>query len=232
MDIEIHPYIDSTGLENQLNFSKDIINIGEFQRGGIWFPNSFTILSGTFPPLNEYANRKGYIHYSSSKNQFWKHIDSIYNTSLFINNKTAINPQLRIQNAIEKIDFAKKYNLGFVDVFSKIQRKVNSSKDTDLIEIETIFENGIFEELLDKGVKQFVFVYSLSKEIFLSKIYNYYKQIPKVVRPYNFENIPLEVSILKLKGKDIFLSYSPIHGKITWELKQKALKKTIELELL
>jgi hypothetical protein len=48
------------------------------------------------------------------------------------------------------------------------------------------------------------------------------------LRPYNFNGIPLEIRQFTIMDKNYLVSYCPIHGNITWEAKQKALKKVIE----
>ena len=62
--------------------NNELINQMEFLDGGIWTKESKCIIIGTFPPFKEYYNRIGYIHYSSPRNKFWKHIDAIFNKKL------------------------------------------------------------------------------------------------------------------------------------------------------
>lgn len=232
MSIEQHPYYSTADLNYQLGKNYDQIFNEGYRPGGIWFNETVTIICGTFPPYKEYFNRRGYVHYSSPRNQCWKHIDSIYQTTLFIPSNVANDERRRIQNANEKISFAKSKKLGFVDVFAKIGRKkIGSSKDADLIGIETIFDNETFEHLIGSNVQQIAFVYSLSRKIFMDNIREKYHQTPKLVRAYYTDGIPLEVHSLKLFKKEILLSYSPIHGPIEWDLKQSALKKVIEFNL-
>lgn len=234
MSIEIHPYITTNGLLTQLNFTNEQVENNHFQNGGIWFKNTRTIICGTFPPTREYKNRKGYIHYSSPRNKFWKHVDNIYRENLYIPSKVSNNEFLRIKNSLNKISFLKQRGLGFVDIFTKISRiKECSTRDTDIIPEETIFDNQIFDTIIQQSeVKQIAFVYSLSKKIFEDKLLRIFGKRPKIIREYNTAQIPLEVKTITINQKDLFLSYSPIHGKILDEQKRIALKKVTELDLL
>ncbi len=119
------------------------------------------------------------MHYSSSKNKFWKHIDSIYNLNLYANKKISDKTDLRIANCKEKIKFLKDKKIGFIDVFTKITRKdPNSSKDDDIIEpFETIFDGDIFNSILNSSVKNIVFVYRKSYNVFIKYLQ---KKLPEV----------------------------------------------------
>jgi hypothetical protein len=235
--METHPYINKSGLITQLNLLTDTVQEKGYLDGGIWFMDTTTAMCGTYPPLREYQTsqgivRKGYIHFSSPRNKYWRHVDNIYGTKLYIPSKIANNEQARIQNALKKIHFLETKKFGFIDIFSKVNRRVTTSaKDSDLIPVESIFDNGIFENVLQQSVRQFGFVYSLSYNTFVEKLEAKYKAKPQLLRPYNTDNIPLEVSKIKVEEKEIFLSYSPIHGKITDERKRAALKKVIEFDL-
>ena len=149
--MEIHPYIEKQGLTKQLNISSEEVAHNNFRDGGIWFNDTEVIVCGTFPPRREYLNRKGYIHYSSSRNKFWQHIDAIYNVDLFAPKKISDKSDLRISNSLKKIRFLEEKNIGFIDVFTKISRKdPNSSKDDDIIEpFETIFDLHIFDNIIE-----------------------------------------------------------------------------------
>jgi G:T/U-mismatch repair DNA glycosylase len=229
--METHPYLETSGLEKQLNLTTEEIILEEYNNGGIWFPNTNVIVCGTFPPRKEYYNRKGYIHFSSSKNKFWKHIDSIYNLNLYANNNKSDNIKLRIANSKEKIKFLKNKNIGFVDIFTKISRKdLNSSKDDDIIEpYETIFDGDILNSLLNSSVENIVFVYSKSYNAFIKYLR---EKLPEVsiylIREYKKDNITLRVECLNINNKKIYLSYSPIHGRIKDFYKRCALKKAID----
>lgn len=227
-EIEVHPYYTTNGFENQLNLNKNLIVSDGYKDGGIWFDDTKTIICGTFPPRKEYFFANGYLHYSSSKNKFWKHIDIIYNKSLYLNSK---DKNKRITNSIDKIEFIKTKKIGFIDIFSKIKRKdLNSAKDIDLRPIETIFQNGIFDEMLKCDVRQFIFVYSLSRKIFFDYLQSKYGITPKLKRKYRNNGITLEVSVVNIFDKEFYLSYAPIHGNIKDVSRIPALKKAIEFE--
>lgn len=146
-EIEVHPYRDLSGLAIQLGFCENDISTGDYLAGGMWFSDTISIICGTFPPKKEYFLRTGYLHYSSSKNQFWKHIDAVFSTKLFAALNDGADDLARIENAKQKIAFLRKKKLGFVDIFSKISRKVADAKDDNLIAVETIFESGVFFNL-------------------------------------------------------------------------------------
>lgn len=224
--METHPYSDLNGFKNQLNLTDDEIKDYGFKSGGIWFNNTESIICGTFPPKKEYFDRKGYIHYSSNKNKLWKHIDAIFNTNLFSNSE---DDKSRILNAKEKIKFLADKRLGFIDVYSKIDRKFeNSSSDCDLISVENIFENGVFEEIIKSDVKQFIFVYSLSRDEFESHLKEKFSDIEfSKIREYKKDDITLEVKKIKFDKITIYLSYSPIHGNISDTMRRPALMKAI-----
>lgn len=229
--MEIHPYIEKNGLTKQLNLTSDEIHLGDYKNGGIWFANTEVIVCGTFPPRNEYFNRKGYMHYSSSRNKFWQHIDAIYNVDLYANKSISDKSNLRIANCLKKIEFLKEKKLGFIDVFTKISRKdPNSSKDDDIIQpYETMFNLQIFNDIIESTVNNIIFVYSKSYDVFVESLMAKYPNISLcLVRKYQKNNITLRVESCIIGNKTIYLSYSPIHGKIEDIYRRPALKKAIE----
>ena len=228
--METHPYITTNGFINQLKMNNELINQMEFLDGGIWTKESKCIIIGTFPPFKEYYNRIGYIHYSSPRNKFWKHIDAIFNKKLFISSADANNSIKRVKNSIEKIEFIQTKKIGFIDIFTKIERKSNDAKDKNLIPIENIFDNNIFENVLKNNVEEFVFVYSLARDTFIKEIQKRYNIVPKLIREYGKDNITLEVKSIQILNKTYYLSYCPIHGKIEDSIRQPALKKAIEFD--
>jgi G:T/U-mismatch repair DNA glycosylase len=231
--METHPYIEKQGLTKQLNLSSEEVAQRNFRDGGIWFNDTEVIVCGTFPPRREYLNRKGYIHYSSSRNKFWQHIDAIYNVDLFAPKIISEKSELRISNCLKKIKFLEEKKMGFIDVFTKISRKhPDSSKDDDIIEpYETIFDETIFENILASSIKNIIFVYSKSYNVFVKTLLNKYPNSAiSLIREYQKDNITLRVESCIVENKSIYLSYSPIHGKIEDRFRRPALKKAIENE--
>jgi G:T/U-mismatch repair DNA glycosylase len=228
--IENHPYKTKYGLASQLNLSEVDIEKKGFKNGGIWFRNTEIIIMGTFPPQKEYLNRLGYIHYSSPKNKFWKHIDSIYNKSLFINSLSSKISSKRIANAIDKIEFLESINTGFIDIFSTIDRKVNDAKDSNLIPIETIFDTEVISLLFESSVTKIIFVYSLARDTFFEYLKRKFNLVPKLISLYNTNDIPMEIHHFEINQKHFHLVYSPIHGNITDIKRRKALKKALSLK--
>lgn len=235
--METHPYINKTGLITQLNLSPETVQMKGYLDGGVWFMDTVTAMCGTYPPSREYQTsqgviRKGYLHFSSPRNKYWQHVDNIYGTNLYIPSKNSNNENERIQNSLKKIEFLETKKLGFIDIFSKVNRRLTTSaKDSDIIPVENIFDNGIFESVLQQSIRQFGFLYSLSYTTFVQNLEAKYNVRPKLIRPYNTDNIPLEVSKIKVESKEIYLSYSPIHGNIKDYKKRIGLKKIIEFDI-
>lgn len=231
--METHPYKSLIGLKIQLNLSEIELFDYNFSSGGIWFPNTQVIICGTFPPKKEYYKRKGYLYFSSSRNKFWKHIDNLFACNLFISKNISDIPKLRIKNSLEKIIFAEKHKIGFIDFYSSITRRYEtSSKDIDIIKpYVTIFETTVFEEILKSSVRNIVFVYRKCFEDFLCQLKIKYPKLNiTVVRNYNTNNYPLKVISIELDSNSIYLSYSPIHGRILDKQKRAALKKALEFD--
>jgi hypothetical protein len=226
--MEIHPYLTTEGYRSQLNLSDEKIEKLKAFDGGIWFLNTKRIVCGTFPPKKEYYGRKGYLYFASAKNQFWKHIDAIYGTNYFLASKD-LKEIDRINNALDKINFCRQREFGFIDMFSKINRfNETSSSDDDIIPVETIFQNGVFTNAISKGVSTFICVYKFSFETMIQSIMDGFGGPPKIIRPYNSENVPLKAIKFVLGNKEIIVIYSPIHGNIHWPRKQAALKMAME----
>jgi len=224
--MEIHPYLTSDGIKNQLKLSDSELKELGILVGGMFFNESETIICGTFPPQKEYVQQKGYLHYSSNRNKFWGHIDSIFNAELKFNLYTV---EERITNAKKKIEFARKQKIGFIDIFSKVSRSAEDAKDEHLTEPwETIFDNGIFESaFINKSVRQVIFVYKMSKKTFYEKFHLKYPdtEIIPIIKKNNVS--PLIVDKITICKKEIYLIYSPIHGNITDDRRRLSLKKAL-----
>lgn len=48
------------------------------------------------------------------------------------------------------------------------------------------------------------------------------------MRSYNTDGIPLEMHKVIIQGKELNISYAPIHGPIQWAKKQLALKIALQ----
>ena len=131
-----------------------------------------TLIIGTFPPKSEYTNNEHFFFYSSPRNHFWNRIESIFPNIEIKLKKTKvklrdISPE---QNKCDKQNFATKEKIGFLDVFTKIERKqIDSSKDIDLIPKETIIDNEILFEALDdcKSINRICCTYKLAYDTLL-----------------------------------------------------------------
>lgn len=124
-----------------------------------------TIIIGTFPPKSEYENKCDFFFYSSVRNQFWNRMENIFPEFKLKKTSTKLKNTSTRQNKIDKQEFCKKQNIGFLDVFTKIERKVkNSSKDSDLIPRESILDNGILFDNLEnnKNINRICCTYKLA----------------------------------------------------------------------
>lgn len=224
--MEVHPYLTTQGFINQLELSENQIIEEGFLDGGIWFPDTKTIICGTFPPKTEYFKRKGYIHYSSTRNKFWKHIDAIYKENLFLNNQ---DDKSRINNSLKKIKFLKEIHIGFINIYTHIKREDdNHARDTDLIPEKTIFETKTFKEILKSNVKQIVFVYQRSFQEFIGKLISNQEITLRKIRTKGEDKLPLEIYEININGRKLHLKYTPIHGRIKDEVRRPSLRKAIE----
>ena len=105
--------------------------------------NTKVLVIGTFPPKNEYISKgKDFFFYSSEKNHFWNRIDNIFfEKTGFKKTKNKNSNESHTSNKKRKEAFARENKLGFLDIFTKITRKKDSTNDEDIIPIENIIEN-------------------------------------------------------------------------------------------
>ena len=114
--------------------------------------NSKTIIVGTFPPKSEYLNNPNFFFYSSVRNHLWNRMENIFPEFELKKTSTKLKNISFEQNKVAKQNFCQIKNIGFLDLFTKVERKdENSSKDSDLIPIESIIDNGILSEHLEKN---------------------------------------------------------------------------------
>lgn len=114
--------------------------------------NAKTIVIGTFPPKNEYKNKPDFFFYSSARNHFWNRMDSIFPGYKLKKTATKLLDVSTEENKLDKQKFCRNKNIGFIDIFTKINRKVNNStKDMDLEPQENIVTNGRLYNILDKN---------------------------------------------------------------------------------
>ena len=104
------------------------------------------LIVGTFPPKNEYkSKRTDFFYYSSVKNHFWNRIDNVNKKGVKLKQTKYKNESETISaNKSRKENFSRENKLGFIDIFSKVKRKKNTSSNSDLIAIETILQNKSF----------------------------------------------------------------------------------------
>jgi len=118
----------------------------------------------------------GFFFYSSERNHLWNRFDNILggigDYEPLKKTSTKNHTESFIQNKHRKMVFCKQNNLGFVDIFSKIRRKTEgSTDDPSLIPIETIFENGVFDNLIKhQNIKRICCVYTLAYDVLIAHL--------------------------------------------------------------
>ena len=135
--------------------------------------NSKTIIIGTFPPESEYLNNPNFFFYSSVRNHMWNRMENIFPAFQLKKTSTKLKDISPEQNKIDKQKFCEIQNIGFLDVFTKIERKVeNSSKDSDLIPKENILDNGkLFDHLKkNKNINRICCVYKLAYDSLICRL--------------------------------------------------------------
>ena len=114
---------------------------------------------GTFPPPKTKLIIQGvdYFFYPNNRNQFWNIIDIVNgDLNLNVDKLKLTNKSLETfnSNIQRKAKFSLNQNWAFLDLFSKIERRIeNSSKDIDLIDKENIVKNGILYQYLNMNLK-------------------------------------------------------------------------------
>ena len=167
--------------------------------------NIKTLIVGTFPPKEVYLNDNSFFFYSSVRNHFWNRMENIFPSYKLKKTKSKCVEVSKAQNKIDKEKFASEKYIGFLDIFTKISRVKNSSKDEDLVSEENILENGRFEEILksNESLSKICCTYKLAYEVFKCKLE---KDKTSIVEDsdsangqkmiYNFENREIEIYLL------------------------------------
>ena len=149
--IETHPSYD---LQFEKNFSNYLV-----LKGGFLIDTADKIIMGTFPPPKAKLVTQGidYFFYPNNRNQFWNIIDIINcDLNLNVDKLKFTNQSLETfnSNIQRKAKFSLNQNWAFLDLFSKIERRIeNSSKDIDLIDKENVIENGMLYQYLNINLK-------------------------------------------------------------------------------
>jgi len=127
-----------------------------------------TLIVGTFPPKTEYENNKNLFFYNSTRNHFWNRMENIFPGLALKKTKNKCANRTPEQNKIDKENFAIAKSIGFLDIFTKVSRKKDSSKDIDLIPVESIIENKILFKILDDNIEltKICCTYNLAYEVF------------------------------------------------------------------
>ena len=131
-------------------FDENISIKGEKLKGGFLPGSTRVIVMGTFPPpdvMKNYQSKsiESFFYYNSPKNHFWNRIESFIPMNGERWKYTSKSKESIEVNIIRKKALCESMGLGFMDYFSKIERKKpDSYKDDDLIDKENVIENGFF----------------------------------------------------------------------------------------
>lgn len=173
-----------------------------------YIPESARVLIvGTFPPTKEYVEKgSGFFFYSSEKNQFWNRIDNIKINAHLKKTQHKNSNELVIENKNRKKRFSIDHNLGFIDVFSSVKRKVDSANDSDLIPIENIVQNGkLIQILKTRNICRICCTYRLAYECLKCNLSSIDKSLSVSERSdsangevlhFKFENREIELILL------------------------------------
>lgn len=151
---------------------RDYINEDNKLKGGFLPAGLKKLIIGTFPPEIEYVKKgKGFFYYSSNRNHFWNRFDNNFNRDpgyrpLKKTSSRNANESYE-ENRKRKEAFLKSKKIGSIDIFSKVARRVEgSTKDSDLIPIENIFQNGNFQAIIKtENIDRVCCVYSLAYDV-------------------------------------------------------------------
>jgi G:T/U-mismatch repair DNA glycosylase len=195
---------------------------------GFFQTNTEVLIVGTFPPKKEYVSRgKDFFFYSSPKNQFWNRIDNIFPTNQTLKKtKTKNIFETFANNKKRKEKFAKQYNIGFLDFFTKVSRKKDSPDDIDLISVENIIENKKLLLLLksSKKIKRICCTYKLAYESIKNSIKKISKNVNTIEDDTTANKERLEFIINRNKV-EIVLLYPATRSSHKGALKDSQYKK-------
>ncbi len=110
-----------------------------------------TLIMGTFPPFGYSGIKTNELFfYPSPQNHFWNRMENIFPSWNPKLKKTAnrLEDVSHHQNRLDKENFAREKQIGFLDVFQSIRRKKIGSDDTDLLPQEDVVSNGYLLECL------------------------------------------------------------------------------------
>ncbi len=189
--------------------------------------NAKTIIIGTFPPKSEYENNNNFFFYSSVRNHFWNRIEVLFPQYSLKKTATKLIDKTPEQNKLDKENFCKDKEVGFIDVFTKIKRKVNNStKDKDLDPKENITENGILLEKLDENpnIDRICCTYKLAYDTLLCGLDKELLTLKKNNLTANEEEYIFNYNTRKIK---IFLLFPATRSRQRNELKDKQYRKLI-----
>lgn len=186
-----------------------------------------TIIIGTFPPKAEYENNSNFFFYSSVRNHFWNRMEKLFPQYKLKKTSTKLKSITPEQNKIDKENFSRDNEIGFLDVFTKIKRKVkNSSKDKDLDPKEDITKNGILLKILDKhpNIDRICCTYKLAYDTLLCGLDKKLLAFKKNNLSANEEEYIFDYNTRKIQ---IFLLFPATRSRQKNDLKDKQYRELI-----
>lgn len=188
---------------------------------------SKTIIVGTFPPKSEYENKPEFFFYSSVRNHLWNRMENIFPQYHLKKTSTKLKNISTEENKMHKQIFCSDKKIGFLDVFTKIERKVNdSSNDSDIIPKENIIDNGILFEHLDnnKNISRICCTYKLAYDYLLCGINKTQLQFKTNELTANTEEYIFTYNSRKIS---ILLLYPATRSRQKGEIKDEQYRKLI-----
>lgn len=189
--------------------------------------NAKTIIIGTFPPKSEYENNNNFFFYSSVRNHLWNRIETLFPRYSLKKTATKLKNKTPEQNKVDKENFCKDKEVGFIDMFTKIERKVNNStKDKDLDPKENIIENGLLFKILNenKNIDRICCTYKLAYDSLLCGLEKELLLFKKNELTANGEEYILKYNSRKIQ---ILLLFPATRSRHKNELKDKQYRKLI-----
>lgn len=193
---------------------------------GFIHDNIKTLIVGTFPPKDVYFNNNNFFFYSSVRNHFWNRMENIFKNYNLKKTQTKCREITPEQNKKDKENFSKEKEIGFLDVFTKISRLKNSTKDDDLISVENIVENDKLENILSEyeSLNRICCTYKLAFEILKCKLE---KNKLTIIEDSTSANGIKMIYLFKNRKIEIYLLYPATRSREKSELKDSQYAKLL-----
>ncbi|MDY0905610.1 hypothetical protein [Pedobacter sp. CFBP9032] len=180
---EIHPYA---------HYQTPVTNV----TGGYVPKNTKVLIMGTFPPQAEYETKGGgFFYYSSERNHLWNRFDNIFeNDHEFVPLKKTANRnhhETFIENMQRKMRFCNDKEIGFMDIFAKIDRNIpGGTADADLIPLIDVLQNkNLIYAIQTQSIKRICCVYKLAYIHLKANLINHGFQITTFPNTHSADNL-------------------------------------------